>query len=229
MSDSIHHDNTDDQDAKLFKRLEENLDQIELEEMVKGFSNEELKERGFIGDNNIVIERKVFTETTEHEKLSFKEGVEYKRLPDQMQFTDLNINDLLLLRDVQADMLIATRESNETIHFNAGTNVEKLIDDDGEKYIAKVKGKVLIIKDALYVFPSDIDCALKIRVSENKMMVTMDCEAGYGGGRHLTLQSVMNALDEMGVIHGIQKDTIQKTIEEAEDLMAPQHEIIVAE
>ncbi len=222
------HQNSDDGD-KLINRLEESLNQIELDEIMKGLSTEELEERGFIGNKDIDINRKVFTETTEREKLSFKEGIEHERLHDSEEFSSLTIDSLLLVRDVEQGTLIATREADETIPFHAGENVEKVTDDEGEKYIAEVKGKVIIIKDTMFVFPSDIDCKIAIKINEEKMHAYMDCEAGYNDGRLLSLDLVVYEMNQMGILHGFLKDNIEKAIIEAEELMIPQHDVLVAE
>lgn len=222
------HQNSDDGD-KLINRLEESLHQIELDEIMKGLSKDALEDYGFIGEKDIDINRKLFTETTEREKLSFKEGVEYKRLHDSEEFLSLTIDSLLLVRDVEKGTLIATREADETIPFHAGDNVEKVTDDEGEKYIAGVKGKVVIVKDTIYVFPSDIDCTISIKLDTDKMHAYMDCEAGYNDGKQLSGSLVVDGMKKKGILHGLLKDNIEKAITEAEELMIKQQDVLVAE
>ncbi len=229
MPDKKRESPLNDDSEKLLNRLEENLNQIELDEIRKGLSREELEERGFIGEKDIDIHRKVFSETTEREKLSFKEGIEYKRLQDSENFESLTINSLLLIRDVEQGALIATREVDETIPFHAGENVKKVVDNEGEKYIAEVRGKAIIIKDTMYVFPSDIDCEISIRVSKSKMQAYMDCTAGYNDGKQLSVERVIDEMSKMGIHHGILKDAISNAITVANELMTPQRDVLVAE
>lgn len=229
MTNNIPNDKDQNKDQELLKRLEDNLQRIEIDEITKGMTKEELEGMGFVGDKEIDITRKVFTETTEREKLSFKEGIEYERLPDHYRFDELDIDSLILIKDVKSGKVIATREPDETIKFHAGNNVKKEESDEGEKYIAEVKGKVVIIKDTMHVFPTDIDCSLEIRVGNDKMTACMNCKAGYGDGKHLSLELVMEELNRQGIVHGIKKDNIKKTIGDAEKLSVSQKDIVIAE
>ena len=229
MAQKDNNDKSNEKEQELLKRLEDNLQQIEADEIMKGFTKDELEEIGFIGDKNIEINRKVFTETTEREKLSFKEGVEYERLPDHTQYEDLDIDLLIIVRDVKAGTVIATREPDETIPFHAGKYVKKEVAERGEKYIAEAKGKVVIIKDTMHIFPTDIDCELEIRVSNDKMTASMNCKAGYGGGRQLSVELVIEEVNKQGIVQGIRMDNIKKAIGDAEKLSVPQKDIVIAE
>lgn len=229
MAKKEPNDKSHEKDQELLKRLKDNLDQIEIDEIMKGMTKKELEDMGFVGDKEINIDRTVFTETTEREKLSFKEGIEFERLPDHTQFESLDIDSLMLIKDVMSGTVIATREPDETIPFNAGNNVKKEESERGEKYTAELKGKVVIIKDTMHIFPSDIDCNIEVRIAHDKMTVNMDCEAGYGDGKHLTTEVVMEEINKQGIVHGIQMGNIKKAIADAEKLSVPQKNIVIAE
>ena len=123
MADSNDNNQNSREDEELFGRLEDNLQRIEADEILKGLTKSELEQKGFVGDKEIDVSRRTFTETTEREKLCFKEGVEYKRLPDHEQYESINIDSLLLVKDILPQAVIATREPDETISFQAGQNV----------------------------------------------------------------------------------------------------------
>ncbi len=217
-----------EQDPKM-DRLEEELEKMEIDEMMLGFTQEELEEKGILGDKQIEIKRKRFSETTEKEKLTIRPGIEYKRLPDNARFAALTIESLLLVKDVEPATCIATRGPNETVPFHAGNNVHKEENEAGEIYTAEVKGKVVIIKDTMHVFSSDIDCTLDLCVNGNKMKVYMDCTPEHGNGEELTLNLVLGRLAREKVVHGINKDVIEKNIAEAKTQGIPLKDVIVAE
>lgn len=221
--------NQDPESQKLLSRLESDLQKIETEEIMKGLTKEELEDRGILGDKEIGIERKVFTETTEKEKLSIKPGIEYRRLGDSMTFEEIDADSLMLIKDTLPGKVIATRELDETILFHGGNNVKKEVTESGERYIAKIKGKVVIIRDALHLFPSDIDCELEIRIAEDQMTVNMDCTAEHGDGKALTEELVYEALTQKGVVEGVKIDVIKGAIEDARKLSVPQKDIVIAE
>ncbi len=45
--------NKSDKSRELFERLEENLQQIEVDEILKGMLKEEIEEKGFVGDKKV--------------------------------------------------------------------------------------------------------------------------------------------------------------------------------
>lgn len=214
---------------ELLKRLEDQLRDLETKEIIGGMTSEELEQRGLTGKNPIRIERSMHKETTEKEKLVFESGIEYKRLPDSQRFDEVTILSLLDLRDVAKGQLIATRNANESVEFHSAQNVKKETNGNREQYIAETKGKAVIIKDGLYVFPSDIDCKIRIRISANKMKAFMDCEPGYGEGAQLTLLTVLDEMRKQGIKHGLVEEAIAKAVNDANQLRAPQKEICVAQ
>ncbi|MBD3393209.1 MAG: DUF342 domain-containing protein [Chitinivibrionales bacterium] len=221
-----HHRQDED---RLIDRLEANLQQIETDEILKGMTREELEARGFVGDKDISVERASFRETTEKEKLVFEGGVEYERLDDHAEYGDLDIEKLLFVKDVKAGQVIATREQNETVPFNAGNNVEKGDLDGRECFRAMVKGKVVILRDTMHVFPSDIDCTIDVRVSNDTMYAFMDCAPGYGDGKELTSDAVIQEMERLGVLFGIQEDAIRRALDAANERRALQKNVTVAE
>ncbi|MDD5674788.1 MAG: FapA family protein, partial [Chitinivibrionales bacterium] len=214
---------------KLVDRLEANLLEIETREILEGMTHYELTERGFVGDKDITIDRARFKETSEKEKLVFEDGVEYQRLDDRDAYESIDIDKIMLVRDVQPGQVIATRELNETVVFNAGNNVDKGDVDKREIYRAKVKGKVVIIRDAMHVFPSDIDSVLKAHISDDGMRAIMDCSPGYGAGRELNYESVLDELRKIRVVFGTREKAIREAIEESNEKRIPLHNVIVAE
>ncbi|MDD5674401.1 MAG: FapA family protein, partial [Chitinivibrionales bacterium] len=228
MTDQGQNNKSEPENEKLLERLESSLQDIESREIVQGMTLEELRMRGFVGEKEITIERGRFRETTEREKLVFEEDVEYERLDDRDEYETVDIQRVLLVKDVLPGQVIATREPNESVAFYAGRNVDKDELEKKECYRARVKGKVLIIRDTLHVFPSDIDCSIKIRISDDGMQAIMDCAPGNGAGRELTIEAVREEIHKANVIFGILEKTIQETVNEAYEKRLPLQNVIVA-
>lgn len=213
---------------KFLSRLEQQLDDIETNELLDGVTGKSLQEKGFIGDKEIEIRRAAHRHGTEKEQLVFEPGVEFDRLADAANFEELEIETVLFLKDVDKNQLIATRSADEQTPFGAGNNVARIVKDNTECYHATARGKVVIIRDALHVFPSDINCTVETRISLDRMHTFLTCSGAYGYGNPLTPGFVLKKLAKRGVKHGIDREAIDKAVEAANQLRTVQKEVIVA-
>jgi len=185
-------DNKQSLDAEaLVERLEKQLDEMETAEILRSMTPEELAEKGFIGDKAIAMARSANRqEPTEKEHLVFESGIEYERYPDSETFENLSVSSLMHIDDVKKDQLIACRSAAERIPFDAGRNVAKYATDTVIQFRATLRGKPVIIKDALYIVPSDVDCRIKIRLDNTRMHAYLDASPAYGSGKPLCVELV---------------------------------------
>lgn len=213
---------------ELITRLERDLDDIETGEFVQGMTDEELREKGFVGDKDIAIQRARHREGTEREQLVFEPEVEFERLADTTQWHELTIEQLLYVKDMEPGGLVATRNADEHMEFGAGHNVRKEVKGNTEHYYASCRGKVLIYQNALHVFPSDIDSTVEVSISPDKMQATMSCSPAYGEGAALTAELVTAKLKAAGVKYGIDSEAIEKAVAEANRSQAAQRDVVAA-
>jgi hypothetical protein len=209
-------------------RLEKQLDEIDTAEILQDMTAESLREKGFIGNKPVEIPRRSAKQETEKEHLTFEEGVEFERLDDSTIVEDVGVASLLHLGDVEKGRLIATRDADESVPVVKGANVVREENDNKELYYASVRGKVVIIKNALHVIASDRDCTLSIRIDDEKMNAFLDCEPGLGQGRALSVGAVREVLNGKGIKFGIDENRIAEVIGAAETSKNAQKDVCVA-
>jgi hypothetical protein len=218
--------NTESDD--LLARLEKQLDEIDTAEILQDMTTESLREKGFIGHGSVKIPGPSVKQETEKEHLVFEDGVEFERLADSTVVEELGVESLLHLADVEKGALIASRDADESVPVVKGANVVRKVNDNKEFYYAGVRGKVVIIKNALHVIPSDRDCTLSIRIDSEKMNAFLDCEPGLGQGRSLSVGAVRDVLNEQGIKFGIDENRIAEVIGDAEASKRGQKDICIA-
>ena len=79
-------------------------------------------------------------------------------------------------------------------------------------YTSLIKGKVVLLKNLLYLVPSDRDGEFTIHVAPNKMSVAMDVHPSKGNGKKLSFGFIKSELLAQKIIFGIQKEVIQKIV-----------------
>jgi len=218
--------NTESDD--LLARLEKQLDDIDTAEILQDMTPESLKEKGFIGDKTVKIPKRFAKQETEKEHLAFEEGVEFERLSESVLIDEVGVESLLYLDDVENGRIIATRDADESSPVAAGINVVRKEKDGKELYYALVRGKVVIIKNALHVIASDRDCKLSVRIDQEKMNAFLDCEPGLGRGRSLSSGAVRDALNGQGIKFGIDENRITEIVGVAETSKKRQKDVCIA-
>lgn len=201
--------NTNNDAEKLLQRLEKQLGDLDTEEFLADMTSEILAEKGFIGETSITIERAENRQSTEKEHLTFEPGVEFERLPDTALFEDLQIEFFLHLSDVQKGQFIASRSVDEHLPFSNGKNVVKDEKDGLVRFYATGRGKPVIIKDALHILLSDVDCYFAVNVDKKQMNVMVSCKPPYGEGRRLFVGLIKDEMKRQGILFGIDNEAIQ--------------------
>jgi hypothetical protein len=220
-------EDNDSADSMLL-RLQQQLDEIDTREMMRGSTDADLKEKGFIGDKRISVDRAAIEQGTDPEHLFFQTGVEYERIAGSAPYAEITIDKLLHLDDVAATELIAYRAAGERVPFDAGENVRLEIDGPQERYFALRKGKVAIVGNRLHVVPSDVDCTVSVAIAPDKMSALADCTPGHGAGTPLTVAGIKSALGSAGAHHGHLDDAIAALVDKANGSLTRQTEVIVA-
>jgi uncharacterized protein len=199
----------------LLARVEKQLDDIDTAEILNDETKECLEEKGFIGGKNREVRARKHRTFTEKEHLVFEPGVEFSRLSNAAEFADLRIEPFLNFSDVEKGRTIARRTLPEPIPFVAGKNVSRRGEAGNEYFIAEVKGKVLIIRNALFVMPSDVPGKINITIDKNKQHAYLDCIPAYGSGSPLTAAAVAEEMGKLGILFGILEKNIQEAVETA--------------
>jgi uncharacterized protein len=212
----------------LLARLEKQLDEIDTAEFLQDMTPESLKEKGFIGDKAVEIPSRFEKHETEKEHLVFEDGVEFERLPESALIDDVPVESLLYLDDVEDGQLIATRNADESAPVSVGINVARKEKEGKELYSALVRGKVVIIRNALNVIASDRDCTLSVRIDPQEMNAFLDCEPGLGRGRSLSVGAIRDALGSQGIRFGVDENRIAQVIGDAEASKKAQKDVCIA-
>jgi hypothetical protein len=226
---TMGNDNENKSPDDLLSRIEKQLDDIDIVEILRDATRESLEEKGFLGDKNIEVEARKQKTFTEKEHLVFEPGVEFSRLSNAADFTALKLEPFLNFKDVEKGQVIARRCLPEAIPFTAGNNVSKSEGPDGEVFVAGVRGKVLIIKSAMFVLPSDIPAEISITVDKNKQCACLDCVPAYGAGSPLTAGAVGAELKKQGISFGILEKNIQDAVDTANRTHKRQTGILIAQ
>jgi uncharacterized protein (DUF342 family) len=227
MADELKENGNENSDA-ILRRLEKQLDDIETGEILHEMTRENLEEKGFIGSKPIEISHGAQKTGTEEEHLVLENGVEFIRLLDSDDIDALEIESLAHYKNLKTGQLIATRNSDEQSAFGPGRNVVKKVKGPIECYYAGKNGFVVIFRKALHVVPSDVDCSIRIRTSNDKMHVFMDCAPGYGNGKTLSSAVAKEELRKSGIIFGIDEKILAAVIDKANATMTRQKDVCVA-
>ena len=227
MADELKENGNENPDEML-RRLEKQLDDIETGEILHEMTRENLEEKGFIGSKPIEVFHGAQKTGTEEEHLVLESGVEFVRLLDSDDIDALEIESLAHFKNVKTGQLIATRNADEQSAFGPGRNAVKKVKGPIEYYYAGKNGFVVIFKKALHVVPSDVDCSIRIRTSDDKMHAFMDCSPGYGCGKPLSAAGVKEELRKAGITSGIEEKTLAAVIDKANATMTRQKDVCVA-
>ncbi|MFH1762467.1 MAG: FapA family protein, partial [bacterium] len=215
-------------EKELLSRLQDTLANLETDEIVQGMTNEDLKGDGFFGEKDIRISRPWLKEGTERENLVFEPDVDFLRQDDSAKFNELDIENLKNIRDINKNRLIARRKTRENGEFKAGNNVVKEVKEGIEHYTSVIKGKAIIIKDTLHIFPTGIDGRFNIMISPDKMNVHIDCFPAYGDGIKLSADQVLDELKKQKITYGIDKTMVNKIVEKTNTENQKQENSLVA-
>lgn len=219
---------TEDADD-LFARLKEQLDAIELNEIIDGISTDELRERGLASDTPVVIDRAQHSRNIDSKNTVLQPGVEFRRMPKGTNLDSIDINELLPLKPVENNTLIGIKDLKGLAKISVGRNTDIKETDTKLEIFSICRGWLVVLDDVLHIVPSDIDHSIDLHVSDDKMVVRMDCTPAYGNGEQLSINAVRDALKKQKILKGIDIVAIEKAVNSANESLTPQKGVIVAQ
>jgi uncharacterized protein len=205
-------------DPLSIEHLMKQLDDLDYLELSKGMTDDDLKERGIIGNDpsKISIDNKNFT--TDKEQLVFDPKIDFYRIGSDITFDKLQLEDYLFVKNTEPKALIATRKVKTSIVINAGENVHQNCENDIVYFYAKVCGKVLILKDTLCILPAESDCKVVINISDDHLNAQADFYPGFGNGKTLTCDYVKEKTLLAGITFGILDTEIENAVKTVTNL-----------
>lgn len=72
------------------------------------------------------------------------------------------------------------------------------------------------------------DGRFEIKISEDKMFARISLYPSMGGGIPLNLTKVKKTMDEMGIVHGVNFELLEKLVKKVEEAKEPKEDVIIA-
>ncbi len=239
LKDSINYEESDEID-KYLDRLETDIVKIETDEILHGYTADDLKIKGLTSNAGSEVERSKFSTVNQEAGYVFMKGVDHISLLEYDYIDEVPFEEVEVIADVRPGHLLAERvvKSEEEKHsiINGYThdylsicNIQVFDDDNKISYKARVKGKLVIVNGLLYVICSDIDGDIKIKISDDRMIATMDIFPAYGEGKFLTVSDVLEKLEAQGITYGILESKIRSFIDLCKVQIKPIKNVTIAE
>lgn len=227
----------------LLKKLESELAEIEIDEMAKGLTAEELEEKGYVGDKKIEIPRAATTPVKEEKNYAFTEGIEYYASELYKSVGEIPYESIEYLKDVTPNLIIARkkcplrlmqagtfqpRHCHSESYLN-GSNVGVTLVNGNLVYTALIRGKVVLFCGLIYVLRVDIDGRFKLWVAPDKMSVEAELCPSRGNGKKLSALDLKSELSNARIAFGIKDAMITEHIATAENTGIAQKSVVIAE
>ncbi len=205
----------------LLRRGLDEISDIEIDEITKGMSDEEMESYATSG-----IERSEYSQTKKIAGIVFEEQIQFIVENDLADTDDIPVESIASLRTVPPETKIAEynidetspEETDDILHLydqeyqnRSGVTVRT----DGSRFLfyASRPGKVVLFKKRLFLMAADKDASCKVRISEDAMEVLIDCTPAIGDGCKLKFSTVFDLLEKHNVIRGIDKVAIEEAVE----------------
>lgn len=209
---------------KMISEMEKRISEIEMEEMLSGYTAEELAEMGFIGDNSINIEHSKYLKNKFAEGYDFPEDINYLKYYPVKSVEQIESIDLSNITVIHPDTAVIklTIAPNKVNYYNKEFNDEQYQKEcnlnfkrENNKFIItpKVSGRLVLAGHRLYLIPSDRDGKCVIRISDDSMAVYVDLIQATGNGAKLTEEMILNELQLSDVKAGIKMEAIRDSLE----------------
>jgi len=227
-SDSLPGDDIDREIERLDKLLSRGMDEvsdIEIDELTKGLSADEINLK--IGDSKTaVVERSIYSQVKKIGRIVFEEGVQFIVEGGIIPVEQIPVESIEKLQTVDTDTKIGVLNtdglSTEEITTLLKTFDEKyqqesgiIIRSDGTSFsfYARRPGKVVLIAERIFIVSADRDASCVVKISPDRMEATINCNPAIGSGRKLSLSAILATLEKAGVIRGIDKAAIENTVD----------------
>lgn len=237
---NIISDEEADEIDKYLDRLEVDIVKIETEEILHGYTAEDLKIKGLTSNAGAEIERSKYSTVNQDAGYTFVKGVDHLSLLEYDYINEVPFEEVEILADVKPGHVIAERaiknEEEKTNIINGYShdylsqcNIQVFSDERKISYKARIKGKLVIINGLLFIIGSDIDGKCEIKIAEDRMSATMDIYPAYGEGAFLTVSDILEKMNIQGITFGILESKIKSFIDLCKVQRKVIKDIIIAE
>ncbi|MBN1758257.1 MAG: DUF342 domain-containing protein [Chitinispirillaceae bacterium] len=204
----------------LLRRGLNEISDIEIDEITKGMSDEEMESYATTG-----IVRSEYSQTKKIAGIVFEEQIQFIVENDLDDADDIPVESIAPLRTVPSETKIAEYTITETSHGEPD-DILRLYDQeyqnrsgvtvrtDGSRFLfyASRPGKVVLFRNRLFLMAADKDASCNVRIAKDAMEAFIDCTPALGDGRKLKFSAVLDLLEKNNVIRGIDKAAIEKAV-----------------
>lgn len=124
---------------RMLARMDSNLDQIETQEILKGYSSEELRQKGLLDDddNTIGVERSEYARRQQAGGLVLEAGIEFEIIETYHTPNQIPVEEIEYLPDVAQGRRVATQDTEITCERNCEVNYlqNAQLEAQGDVYI----------------------------------------------------------------------------------------------
>jgi len=234
--------NNSDHTEKLLQKMEQQLQDIELDEIVSGYSEQELHEKGIVGQGSLHVEPTWLNFERTEQGICIAAKVDYFVDPHWRGIAEIDQSQLQTIPPVSPGTIIGRKKLatsfnkatpfNPQDHFDEGylatCNCTLQARDQFVLFIAKVKGQVVVSSGILYVVPSDRDGQFSIDISKDAMEVTLRLTAAKGQGLPISTLAVSHELQRQKIVYGIDEKAITKSVDSCNTNQTSQASIVIA-
>jgi uncharacterized protein len=203
----------------LLRRGLDEISDIEIDEITKGMSDEEMESYATAG-----IERSEYSQTKKIAGIVFEEQIQFIVENDIANIDDIPVESITSLRTVPPETKIAEynidemspEETDDILHLydqeyqnRSGVTVRT----DGSRFLfyASRPGKVVLFKNRIFLLSADRNAVCKITISSDRMEAIADFYPSIGNGAGLSVSSVISELKGCDVVKGIDIPAIEET------------------
>ena len=211
----------------LLERGVNDISDIEIEEITRGLSIDEIEEQ-FSSDGSIKIERSEFSRIKKTGDLTIEDSVQFITEDKRTEIEHIPLDEIELLKSVKQEDLLArtsiTDENRQRIKellttyddsFQEAAGVFIKRSGDGIGIHAARNGKVVIFHGRIHVVCADADGKCSVHVAPDKMCATIDLHIHRGNGVELSLSLVLDELEKNNVIKGLDRSLLEESIKRA--------------
>jgi uncharacterized protein len=209
---------------RLLQRGLDDISDIEIDEITKGVTGEEIEQQ-FSSDGPVDIQRSEYSSTNKIGDIIIENSVQFIADNKRTEITDIPIDELDQLNEVQPGDLLAVCPMNEQNsrarekllvkyddEFQDKAGVSVTTDGTNLSVYATRTGKVVVFHDRVHVVSGDADGMCHVHVASDLMSVTIDLAVHHGNGRKLTISRVLDELEMKNVVKGISRSLLEESV-----------------
>ena len=225
---------------RLLKRGLDDVSDIEIDEITRGMTEEEIEQR-FSTDGLLKVEWSEFSNSHKVGDVIMEDNVQFIVENARNNVTDIPLKEIELLEYVHADDLLAhcsMKEENRVVGesvlagydeaFQEKAGVAVKTDGATLSIYAARRGKVVVFHNRIHVLSADADGMCIVHVAPDFMSVTVDLSAHAGNGKKLTLSQVLDELELKNVVKGVDRSLLEESIAKVNNEGCPLKGIKVA-